>query len=145
MRFSSARRCAPAAAVRVRTVVGLLCCASAAALASAAFAADDASTDASTGANPVGEVVVTAPRREVEARAAQMNAPNVVRIQPADTIIKYPDFNAAEALGRMPDISLSSDTGEGRFVQIRGIDANLNGATYGGVPLLNTNPGGTPP
>ena len=43
----------------------------------------------------------------------------------------------------MPDVSLSSDTGEGRFVQIRGIDANLDGATYGGVPLLNTNPGGT--
>src|SRR5208283_5214036 len=41
------------------------------------------------------------------------------------------------------DISLSSDTGEGRFVQIRGIDANLDGATYGGIPLLNTNPGGT--
>jgi TonB-dependent receptor len=143
MRSSSARRDAPAAAVRIRTVSGLLCCASAAALASSAFAADDASTDASTAANPVGEVVVTAPRQEVEARAAQMNAPNVVRIQPADTIIKYPDFNAAEALGRMPDISLSSDTGEGRFVQIRGIDANLNGATYGGVPLLNTNPGGT--
>jgi len=46
-----------------------------------------------------------------------------VRIQSAETILKYPDFNAAEALGRMPDISLSSDTGEGRFVQIRGIDA----------------------
>ena len=43
----------------------------------------------------------------------------------------------------MPGISLSSDTGEGRFVQIRGIDANLDGATYGGVPLLNTFPGGT--
>ncbi len=43
----------------------------------------------------------------------------------------------------MPGVSLSSDTGEGRFVNIRGIDANLDGATYGGVPLLNTNPGGT--
>ena len=73
----------------------------------------------------------------------QLGAPNEVRVQAAETILKYPDFNAAEALGRMPDISLSSDTGEGRFVQIRGIDANLDGATYGGVPLLNTNPGGT--
>ena len=73
----------------------------------------------------------------------QQAAPNIVRVQSAETILKYPDFNAAEALSRMPDISLSSDTGEGRFVQIRGIDANLDGATYGGVPLLNTNPGGT--
>ena len=92
---------------------------------------------------PVSEVVVTAPRREETARVVQFQAPNLISVQSAETIQKYPDFNAAEALGRMPAISLSSDTGEGRFVQIRGIDANLDGATYGGVPLLNTNPGGT--
>ncbi|HVN02364.1 MAG TPA: TonB-dependent receptor [Caulobacteraceae bacterium] len=139
MRFRSNRRAAPGVAVRIRTAVGLLCTVSAAALAGAAVADDDTNTAAS----PVGEVVVTAPREEVQARAAQLNAPNVVRIQPADTILEYPDFNAAESLGRMPDVSLSSDTAEGRFVQIRGIDANLDGATYGGIPLLNTNPGGT--
>ena len=43
----------------------------------------------------------------------------------------------------MPGISLSTDTGEGRFINIRGIDGNLDGATFGGVPLLNTFPGGT--
>jgi TonB-dependent receptor len=102
-----------------------------------------ADTADSTNQKSVGEVVITAPREEVKARAVQQAAPNIVRVQAAETILKYPDFNAAEALSRMPDISLSSDTGEGRFVQIRGIDANLNGATYGGVPLLNTNPGGT--
>ena len=88
-------------------------------------------------------VIVAAPRQEIKARKVQQDAPNLISVQSAETIAKYPDFNAAEALGRMPGISLSSDTGEGRFVQIRGIDANLNGATYGGVPLLNTNPGGT--
>jgi TonB-dependent receptor len=124
----------------IKLALALLTGASASALAARAFADDP--TSAATA--PVSEVVVTAaPRREVEARQVQMAAPNEVRVQAADTILKYPDFNAAEALGRMPDISLSSDTGEGRFVQIRGIDANLDGATYGGVPLLNTNPGGT--
>ena len=88
-------------------------------------------------------VITAAPRQEIKARQVQKDAPNLISVQSAETIAKYPDFNAAEALGRMPGISLSSDTGEGRFVQIRGIDANLNGATYGGVPLLNTNPGGT--
>jgi TonB-dependent receptor len=122
-----------------RRLVGCFLSASTLALAQAADA--DTATDASN--KVTSEVVVTAPRREVMARQVQMAAPNEVRIQAADTITKYPDFNAAEALGRMPDISLSSDTGEGRFVQIRGIDANLDGATYGGVPLLNTNPGGT--
>jgi TonB-dependent receptor len=126
-------------------LAALLASASLFALAAAARAGDaDATADASSAPTSVSGVVVTAaPREEVAARAVQQAAPNVVRIQSAETILKYPDFNAAEALGRMPDISLSSDTGEGRFVQIRGIDANLDGATYGGVPLLNTNPGGT--
>ncbi|MFX4404591.1 TonB-dependent receptor plug domain-containing protein, partial [Acinetobacter baumannii] len=68
---------------------------------------------------------------------------NIVNIQPAEEIVKYPDFNAAEALGRVPGVSLAIDTGEGRFVTIRGIDSNLNGTTFGGVTLLNTQPGGT--
>src|SRR6516162_526594 len=90
------------------------------------------------------EVIVTAaPRQEVDARQKQFNAINILNIQPAETILKYPDFNAAESLGRMPGISISTDTGEGRFVNIRGIDGNLAGATFGGVPLLNTFPGGT--
>ena len=104
----------------------------------AAFAApaDDTPTRTDT-------IVVTAPRAESKARETQKLAPNLVNVQSAEAIAKYPDFNAAEALGRIPGISLSSDTGEGRFVNIRGIDGNLNGATYGGVVLLNTNPGGT--
>ena len=102
-----------------------------------------AAAAAAAAATPVTEVVVTAPRKEITARVVQHTAINVIRVRAADTILKYPDFNAAEALGRMPGISLSSDTGEGRFVQIRGIDANLDGATYGGIPLLNTYPGGT--
>ncbi|MDR3509215.1 MAG: TonB-dependent receptor [Caulobacteraceae bacterium] len=89
------------------------------------------------------DIVVTAPRQESKARAVQLDAPNLISVQSAETIAKYPDFNAAESLGRMPGISLSTDTGEGRFINIRGLDGNLNGATFGGVPLLNTNPGGT--
>ena len=88
-------------------------------------------------------MIVTAPRKEAVAREVQRNAVNIVNVQSAETILKYPDFNAAEALGRMPGVSISTDTGEGRFVNIRGIDGNLAGATFGGVPLLNTNPGGT--
>jgi TonB-dependent receptor len=122
------------------SAVALMSSASVLALGSNALAADETAVD--TGSS-VTEVVVTAPRQEVQARVLQLKAPNLISVQSAETIQKYPDFNAAEALGRMPGISLSADTGEGRFVQIRGIDANLDGATYGGVPLLNTNPGGT--
>ena len=89
-----------------------------------------------------GDIVVTG-RLESTARAEQAAAPNLVNIQPAETIAKYPDVNAAEAISRIPGIALSIDTGEGRFVNIRGLDGNLNGATFGGVVLLNTQPGGT--
>ncbi len=90
-----------------------------------------------------GVIIVTAPRQDKTARLAQQIAPNLVNIQAAETIAKYPDYNAAEALGRIPGVALSIDTGEGRFVNIRGLDGNLNGATFGGVVLLNTQPGGT--
>ena len=103
----------------------------------AALAADTAAPDLSS------EIVVTAPRLAQDALARQKEASVIVNVQSIETIKKYPDFNAAEALGRIPGLSLSSDTGEGRFVNIRGIDANLNGATYGGVVLLNTFAAGT--
>lgn len=110
-------------------------------VATVASAADAPAAD--TAADTVQSVVVTAPRIEVTARREQKDAPNLINIQSAETIEKYPDFNAAEALGRIPGVSISTDTGEGRFVNIRGIDGNLAGATFGAVPLLNTNPGGT--
>lgn len=95
-------------------------------------------------APPAGtDIVVTAPRRADTARKEEKAAPNIVNIQPAETIAKYPDVNAAEALSRIPGVALSIDTSEGRFVNIRGLDGNLNGATFGGVVLLNTQPGGT--
>ena len=109
---------------------------------SALFAAAGAAAQ-TTPVSDTSGVVVTAPRQETVARERQFDAPNIVNIQSAETIQKYPDFNAAESLGRVPGVSISTDTGEGRFVNIRGIDGNLAGATFGGVPLLNTNPGGT--
>ncbi|WP_293902730.1 TonB-dependent receptor [Phenylobacterium sp.] len=115
----------------------LLAAASALSLGGAAAAAE---APAETPASTVEGVVVTAPRLEATARVVQKDAPNLVNVQSAETIAKYPDVNAAEALSRMPGVSLSIDTGEGRYVNIRGLDGNLNGATFGGVVLLNTLP-----
>ena len=121
----------------LKTLSAALLCGCAAIASGKAMAAD---TD--SGSN-VSELVVTAPRQEAQARVVQEQAPNLITVQSAESMAKYPDFNAAESLGRLPGISLSSDTGEGRFINIRGIDGNLDGATFGGVPLLNTFPGGT--
>ncbi|KAF3996593.1 TonB-dependent receptor [Glaciimonas immobilis] len=72
-------------------------------------------------------------------RARQEVAPNMINILPAEEIRKLPDVNAGEAVRRIPGVSLESDTGEGRFVNIRGLDADLTGTTFGGVRLPPTN------
>lgn len=89
------------------------------------------------------QVIVVNARLEKTARNEEKSAINLQNIQAAEAIAKYPDYNAAEALSRIPGVQLSIDTGEGRFVNIRGIDSNLNGATFGGAPLLNTQASGT--
>jgi TonB-dependent receptor len=101
-------------------------------VAQAALAADSSTVES---------VTISASRSSDIALGQQRDAPNIIDVQSAETMAQYPDYNAGEALGRLPGISLSEDTGEGRYVTIRGIDGNLDGATFGGVTLLNTNPG----
>jgi outer membrane cobalamin receptor len=82
----------------------LLAAASLVANSSTAFAADaPAAADTTTGT--VEQVVVTAPRQEVIARQRQENTFTILNVQSAETIAKYPDYNAAEALGRMPGVN----------------------------------------
>jgi TonB-dependent receptor len=66
-------------------------------------------------------------------------AHNVLSVQPQSQMQKYPDVNVAESLQRLPGVSLETDTGEGRFVNIRGLDADLNGTTFDGVHLTASN------
>ncbi|MBC8751669.1 TonB-dependent receptor [Paraburkholderia sp. WC7.3g] len=86
-------------------------------------------------------VTVTSQRTaNVVARATQQNAPNMVTIRTAEDIRKTPDVSAAEATARMPGVSLETDSGEGRYVNIRGLDTNLNSTTFDGIHLPPTNP-----
>jgi len=74
------------------------------------------------------------------ALAEKQQAPNIIEVQPLSEILKLPDINTAEALQRIPGISLETDTGEGRFINIRGLDSDLNASTYAGVRLPTSNP-----
>jgi TonB-dependent receptor len=91
-----------------------------------------------TGTSSVETVVVTGTRMQAEKIKAA--APNVLDIRPVAEIQKLPDINLAEALQRIPGVSMESDSGEGRFVNIRGMDADLNGTTFDGVRLTASNP-----
>ncbi len=74
-----------------------------------------------------------------DARAAQQEAPNLINVMSAAEMRKLPDVNIAETVRRIPGISLETDTGEGRFINIRGIDADLNSTTFGGLRLPPSN------
>ncbi|MBV8503291.1 MAG: TonB-dependent receptor [Paucibacter sp.] len=87
------------------------------------------------------EKVVVEAQRSSNAlvRAAQREAPNLVNLMTADDIKKLPDVSVGEALGRLPGVSLEYDTGEGRYINIRGIDSDLNSTTFGGLRLPPSN------
>src|SRR5690606_19227959 len=44
----------------------------------------------------------------------------------ADELGQFPDRNVGESLNRLPGVSMLVEKGEGRFVQIRGINPALN-------------------
>jgi TonB-dependent receptor len=68
----------------------------------------------------------------------QRLAPNVENVQSAEQISKYPDVNLADAIKRMPGAGVQNDTGEGRYITLRGLDSNLIGVTWGGVRIPST-------
>jgi len=90
--------------------------------------------------NALESIVVLAQRTsETVAREAQFEAPNIIDIATYEEIRKLPDVSVAEAVRRIPGISLETDEGEGRYVNCRGLDADLNSTTFGGLRLPPTN------
>lgn len=65
----------------------------------------------------------------------QQQAPNLINVVSSDAIGTLPDFNAAEAIARLPAIALITDQGEGRFVSIRGAKPNYNGTLINGFTM----------
>ncbi len=55
---------------------------------------------------------------------------------------KLPDQNVAEAIKRLPGLSVANDQGEGRYVIIRGIDPNLINVSLNGQTLPAPEPDG---
>lgn len=66
------------------------------------------------------------------AQNEKRSASNIIDVVSADAVGRFPDANAAEALRRIPGVSLEIDQGEGRFVVVRGIDPTLNNVTING-------------
>src|SRR6202051_4880443 len=80
-------------------------------------------------------VMVTAGRLQGQAEAINVErmSANIVQVEPAGVITSLPNTNVADAVGRLPSVSLERDEGEGKYVQIRGTEPRLNNLMINGV------------
>lgn len=65
----------------------------------------------------------------------QRAALGVLSVVHADAIGALPDNNAAEALARLPGVSVERDQGEGRFIRVRGLGPDYNAVTINGATV----------
>lgn len=72
---------------------------------------------------------------QVKALNQQRTAGNIKNVVSSDMIEQFPDQNVADAIQRLPAVALETDHGEGRYVQIRGAEAQLNTTTLNGVRI----------
>jgi TonB-dependent receptor len=82
-------------------------------------------------------IIVTAERAHGEAEAINQTrtSDNVLNVLPAEVIRSLPNANVADAVGRLPGVTLERDEGEGKYVQIRGTEPRLSNLTIDGVEV----------
>lgn len=89
----------------------------------------------------VGEIVVTG--RRAADRAALENKRNTdgqVDQVRSDDVGRLPDQNVAEALRRLPGLSVANDQGEGRYLTVRGVSPDLLNVTLNGQTAAGPEP-----
>ncbi len=84
-----------------------------------------------------GETVVVYGQSFGQARALnqQKTADNIVNIVASEQMGRFPDPNSAEAIQRLPGISVQRDQGEGRYVVLRGTAPRLSNVTINGAQI----------
>ena len=79
-------------------------------------------------------------RGQTAAINQQLNANTIVNVVSEEKIQELPDANAAEAIGRLPGVSLLRSGGEANKVILRGLDAKFTTVTVDGVKIPPTDP-----
>jgi TonB-dependent receptor len=83
------------------------------------------------------QVVVSAEsgRDEVQAINEEITSPNILQVMPETEILALPNANVADAVGRLPGVTVQRDEGEAVYVQVRGLDPRLTNTTIDGVTI----------
>ncbi len=88
-------------------------------------------------ASETESIIVTAERAHGEAESINEEkvADNILNVLPSEVITSLPNANIADAVGRLPGVTLERDEGEGKYVQIRGTEPRLANLTIDGVEV----------
>ncbi|MET1756119.1 TonB-dependent receptor [Novosphingobium sp. RD2P27] len=83
------------------------------------------------------DIVVTAKFSQGVARSLDVkrDADSIADAVVAADIGKLPAFNIAEALQRVPGVTIVREAGEGQFISVRGLGPNFQAVTFDGMPL----------
>jgi TonB-dependent receptor len=87
------------------------------------------------------EVVVTGQMRgQLQAINQQINSNTIVNVVSEEKIKELPDANAAEAIGRLPGVSIKRSGGEASQAVLRGLSSKFSNITVDGVKIPATDP-----
>ncbi|HTW78278.1 MAG TPA: carboxypeptidase regulatory-like domain-containing protein, partial [Terracidiphilus sp.] len=85
------------------------------------------------------QVVVNAGAGPIQTTTQAINeeitSANIVNVMPLTEIEALPNANIADAVGRLPDVTLQRNEGQGEYVQVRGLDPRLTNVTVDGVTV----------
>jgi TonB-dependent receptor len=85
------------------------------------------------------EFLVTAQAQgQLQAINQQLSSDKIVNIVSEAKIQELPDFNAAQAISRLPGVSTLQSSGEANKVVIRGLAPQYNAVAVGGITLAST-------
>lgn len=105
--------------------------------------AASASAQSADPAAQVDEVIVTGFRASLNsALSIKRNETDMVDAISAEDIADFPDLNLAEAIQRIPGVSIDRDAGEGRSLTVRGLSADFTRTRINGMEAQATT-GGT--
>ncbi|MCK4920479.1 MAG: TonB-dependent receptor, partial [Bacteroidales bacterium] len=85
------------------------------------------------------EVIITAQARgQIAAINQQLSSNAIINVISSEKLQELPDINAAEAIGRLPGITVQRDGGEGQKVIIRGFEPKYNTVSINGLMAPST-------
>ena len=94
-----------------------------------------------SGNNVQVEVSAETGKDLIEAINQEITSANILNVMPEAQILSLPNANVADAIGRMPGVTVQRDEGEAVYVQVRGLDPRLSNTTVDGITIPAPEPG----